>query len=212
MFIVYVQAGWLGGAMIGGHASVALLAPNQAPKYISWVTTVGRGGTRYVLDHFSKGSWSPPLYRIQIPTAEDGIATHLSVRSGLDWWNNGLLAEASAHDKKWNKTPDAQEPRKTLSGEYNCSEMVRNILLHAGAKDNYDVSWKDASTPFTVAQFATGLHLAIGDSIQGRGEVWPNETAGTYFPGTNWNAFFRSDDMKGHNSVPFPREPHPGAP
>lgn len=206
MFIVYVQAGWFGDAMTGGHASVALLDRNRAPKYISWVTT----GTRYVLDRFSKGSWSAPLYRIVIPTAEDGIATHLSVRSAHHWWNNDLLNEANAHDQKWNKTPDAIEPRKTLSGEYNCSEIVRNILLNAGA-DNYDVSWKGAMTPFTVAQFATSLHLEIGDSIQHRGEAWPDETNAAYFTGTSCNAFFATDDLRATNSVPFPRSPHPAA-
>ncbi len=208
MLIVYTQAGTdlmgtFGLTSIGGHAAIAVLS-TRSKVYISWVTQPGAHGLRYELDRFSKAGWSDPVYRVQLPTVEDGVSSRLSAEKALGWWDKGIYREAEAHLAEWNmQRPAGRDLRSALTAKYNCAEIVRKLLMAAGA-EQYNPSWSDAWTPDNVARLASFLHRRIGDELQQAGEAWPAEVA----PAT----FFASDTLAGRNVHPWPKKPCAAAP
>lgn len=204
MLIVYTQAGAelvgsVGLTSLGGHAAIAVLGGDR-DRYLSWVTSVGRGGLDYEVDHFAKAGWSDPVYRVQIPTIEDGVTSGMSCNAALQWWDKDFYVEAQAYANEWglDKTR-LQDYRQVLSSKYNCAEIVRKILLAAGGSA-YNPSWSSASLPDTAARLASDLHRQVGDGLQHAHQQWPAE------PGAA--TFFRNDPLRGRNVLPWPNKRH----
>lgn len=114
MIIVYAQSGGsLSRALtltVTGHAAIAVTRL-QRPKYLSYVT---QGES--IRDRYSRGPWSKTVYRIQIPSQQDGNGSVIDEQAVYDFYanypNTGLdcvgvayealrAAGAGAYHKRW---------------------------------------------------------------------------------------------------------------
>lgn len=170
MIIVYVQAGSPVEREVGlalfGHASLALAGVTPA-VFLSYVTL---GRRQYDHDPFAKGIWSDPLYRIQIPSAEDGCGSRVSEATIYNWY---------------------QSNRQTVTGwGVDCVSFICKALKAGGVPYYYNAFWTP-KTPAFLAVWATNIQEQIGKSSDL--QYWPDE------PDPNGGQFFRQDIYKGHN-------------
>ena len=173
MIILYVQAGTWAERQLGlalfGHASLALAGLNPA-VYLSYVAL---GKRQYDRDHFTKGIWSDPLYRVQIPSAEDGCGSRVSEAAIFNWYRD--------HGKS------------NTGWRIDCVHFLRKAL-EAGGTPYYDNALWTPKTPAFLATWAANLQEQMCKSPDLR--YWPAE------PDPNGGQFFRRDIYKGRNLLP----------
>jgi hypothetical protein len=174
VIIVYVQAGTRVEREVGlalfGHASLALAGMKPA-VFLSYVAL---GKRQYEHNRFLKGIWSDPLYRIQIPTAEDGCGSRVSETAVYNWYRGNRQ-----NDGEWGA---------------ECSGFVHKALKAGGVQYYYDAAWTP-KTPAFLSLWAANIQEQMGKSRDL--QYWPHE------PDPGGGQFFREDIYKGRNIIPW---------